>query len=105
LAQFFSGLARFFSGLGSVQFFRFQAYKTETEPAGFFKILIGFFSRFGFFGYFFLFSRFNWFFDFVLLTLTPFTILAAFRIQIAKIIFFILAICFFFNRPRLFAEK
>jgi len=36
LAQFLSGLARFFfpvfSGLGSVRFFRFQAYKTETEP-------------------------------------------------------------------------
>jgi hypothetical protein len=27
----FSSLARFFSGLGSVQFFRFQAYKTETK--------------------------------------------------------------------------
>jgi len=30
----FSGLARFFL---------FQAYKTETEPVGFLKILIGFF--------------------------------------------------------------
>jgi hypothetical protein len=39
--------------LGSILFFQFQAYKTETEPVGFFKILIGFFSRFGFFGYFF----------------------------------------------------
>ena len=51
LARFFSGLARLFSG-----FFRFQAYKTETEPVGFFKILIGligFFLRFGFFSYFF----------------------------------------------------
>ena len=28
----FSGFARFFSGLGSVRFFRFQAYKTKTEP-------------------------------------------------------------------------
>jgi hypothetical protein len=40
----------------SVRFFRFQAYKTETEPVGFFKILIGligFFLRFGFFSYFF----------------------------------------------------
>jgi hypothetical protein len=27
----FSGLAWFFSGLGSVQFFRFQVYKTETK--------------------------------------------------------------------------
>jgi hypothetical protein len=38
------------------QFFRFQAYKTETELVGFFKILIdliGFFSRFFFFNYFF----------------------------------------------------
>jgi hypothetical protein len=42
-----------FFGLGSILFFQFQAYKTETEPVGFFKILIGFFSRFGFFGYFF----------------------------------------------------
>jgi hypothetical protein len=28
---------------GSVRFFQFFAYKTETEPAGFFKILIGYF--------------------------------------------------------------
>ena len=41
----------FFFCLGSVQFFRFQTYK--TEPIGFFKILIGFFSRFDFFNYFF----------------------------------------------------
>jgi hypothetical protein len=45
----FFGLARFFSGLDWV---RFQAYKTETEPAGFFKILIGFLSRFDFFYFF-----------------------------------------------------
>ena len=41
---------------GSVRFFRFQAYQIETKPVGFLKILIGlidFFSRFGFFGYFF----------------------------------------------------
>jgi hypothetical protein len=34
-AQFdsvFSGLVWFFSGLSSVWFFQFQAYKTETEP-------------------------------------------------------------------------
>jgi len=37
----FSGLARFFSGLGLVRFFRFQTYKTKTEPVGFVKILIG----------------------------------------------------------------
>jgi len=44
LSWFFSGLARvFLFGFGSVRFFRFQAYKTETEPVGFFKILIGFF--------------------------------------------------------------
>jgi hypothetical protein len=49
LAQFFRFglvLARFFSSffsLSSVRFFWFQAYKTETEPVGFFKILIGFF--------------------------------------------------------------
>jgi hypothetical protein len=47
----------------SVRFFWFFVYKTETEPAGFLKKLIGFigfFFRFGFFGYFFFqFSRFN----------------------------------------------
>jgi len=38
-----TGLAWFFwfgsvfSSLGSVRFFRFQAYKTETEPVSFFK--------------------------------------------------------------------
>jgi len=55
----FFGLARFFRfgsvffrfQFGSVWFFWFFAYK--TEPAGFFKNLIGFFFRFGFFGYFF----------------------------------------------------
>jgi hypothetical protein len=59
LARFWLGLAQFFPvrlnffrfGFGSVRFFRFQAYKTETEPVGFFKILIGFFSWFGFFDY------------------------------------------------------
>ena len=52
LAWFFYGLARVF--FGSVRFFRFQDYKTETELVGFFKILIGlisFFSRFSFFGF------------------------------------------------------
>jgi hypothetical protein len=48
-AWFFSGLARVFSGFGSV--FRFQTYK--TEPVGFFNISIRFFSRFEFFYYFF----------------------------------------------------
>jgi len=33
----------FFFCFSSVRFFRFFAYKTETEPADFFKILIGFF--------------------------------------------------------------
>jgi hypothetical protein len=63
----FSGLARFFVGFGSVRFFRFLVYKTETEPAGFFKILIGligFFFRFDFFGFFFWFSWFNRFSSF-----------------------------------------
>ena len=49
LAQFGSVFFRFFVGFGSVRFF---GYKTETEPAGFFKKLIGFF-LFGFFSYFF----------------------------------------------------
>jgi hypothetical protein len=70
LTRFGLVLARFFSVFfsvwvwfdsGSVRFFLFQAYKTGTEPVGFFKILIGFFSQFGFFGYFFW---FNQFFDF-----------------------------------------
>jgi hypothetical protein len=41
--------------LGSIRFgfFGFRL-KNRTEPVGFFKILIGFFSRFGFFSYFFL---------------------------------------------------
>jgi hypothetical protein len=38
--QFGSVFSSFFC-LGSVWFFRFQVYKTETEPVGFFKILIG----------------------------------------------------------------
>jgi len=50
------GFFRFW--FGSVRFSRFQSYKTKTEPVGFFKILIGFFSRFGFFDYFFRFNRF-----------------------------------------------
>jgi hypothetical protein len=53
----FFGLTRFFS----VLFSRFFTYKTETEPAGFFKILIGligFFSQFNFFGFFLVFSVF-----------------------------------------------
>ena len=53
LARFWLG----FFGLGSVWFFLFQAYKTETEPVGFFKILIGlisFFSQFDFFNFFIL---------------------------------------------------
>jgi hypothetical protein len=71
LARFWLGLARFFSGFlsVSVRFFRFFSYKTETEPAGFFKILIGLigFFLFGFFSYFFFwFSRSNQFFDFFL---------------------------------------
>jgi hypothetical protein len=66
-----TGLARFFPvwlGFGSVwlgflsvsvrfgSVFSVFVYKTETEPAGFFKNLIGligFFFRFSFFGYFF----------------------------------------------------
>jgi len=47
-----------FFGFGSVRFSRFQSYKTKTELVGFFKILIGFFSRFGFLDYFFRFNRF-----------------------------------------------
>ena len=41
LARFGSVFFRFFVGFGSVRFFWFFAYKTETEPAGFFKNLIG----------------------------------------------------------------
>jgi hypothetical protein len=66
-ALFFPVLLGFFSicsGLGSVWFFRFQAYK--TEPVSFFKILIGlidFFSQFGFFYCFFS--------GFLIFSLTP----------------------------------
>jgi hypothetical protein len=69
---FGSVLAQFFSGFGSVRFFQFQAYKTKTEPVGFFKILIGligFYSRFDFFGYFF--SSFLGLFGFLIFLLTP----------------------------------
>jgi len=62
--QFGSVFFRFgsvFFNLGSVQFFRFQTYKTETEPNRlFFQNFNRFFSRFGFFR----FSRFNRFFSF-----------------------------------------
>jgi hypothetical protein len=65
----FLGLARFFLfGLGWVRFSFFGfAYKTETESASFFKILIGligFFYGSIFSVICFWFSRFNWFFDF-----------------------------------------
>jgi hypothetical protein len=64
------GLARFFLvflGFGSVWFFQFFAYK--TKPAGFFKILIDFLFRFGFFGYFF--SGFLGLIAFLVFLLTP----------------------------------
>ena len=64
LAQFFSGLARFFRfGFGSVRFFLFQAYKTKTKLVGFLKILINFFLQFNILSFF---SRFNQFFSFFL---------------------------------------
>jgi hypothetical protein len=50
--RFGSVFSGFLFGFGSVRFFRFQTYKTETKLVSFFKILIcliGFFSRFGFF--------------------------------------------------------
>ena len=68
-------MARFFSGFFLFRFgliFQFQAYKTKTESAGFFKILIGlicFFSRFSFFGYFF--SSFLGLIIFFIFLLTP----------------------------------
>jgi hypothetical protein len=67
LARFFWFFLVFWFGFSSVRFFRFQTYKTKTEPVGFFKILIGlieFFSRFDFLVIFFWFSRFNRFFNF-----------------------------------------
>jgi hypothetical protein len=75
--RFGSVLARFFrfdlvfSGffcLGSVRFFRFQTYKTETKPIDFFKILIGFFIV-GFFQLFF--SGFLNLLGFLIFLLTP----------------------------------
>jgi len=62
-----------------VWFFRFQAYKTETEPVGFFKILIdliGFFSWFGFFGY--CFSGFIGFSVFLLTLITTISLFVYF---------------------------
>ena len=60
-ARFFSSLARFFSGLGLVQFgfFGYRLIKLKPNRTGqFFQNFNRFFfSRFGFFGYFFLFSR------------------------------------------------
>jgi len=53
-----------FFGFGSVLFFWFFVYKTETEPAGFLKNLIGFFSIRFFWLFFFWFSRFNRFSSF-----------------------------------------
>jgi len=41
LAQFFSGFLSVSVRFGSIRFFQFFVYKTETEPAGFFKNLIG----------------------------------------------------------------
>ena len=49
LTRFFSGLAWFFSGLGSVRFFLIKPKPNRTEPASFFKILIGFFFTVWFF--------------------------------------------------------
>jgi hypothetical protein len=65
----FFGLAPFWLGFGSVfslffglvRFFLFFAYKIETERAGFFKILIVFFTVWFFRLFFF---RFFWFFSF-----------------------------------------
>jgi len=64
----FFGLTRFFCFFcfGSVRFgfFGFRLIKPKpnrTEPTGFSKILIGFFSRFSFFGFFFVFSVFQFF--------------------------------------------
>jgi hypothetical protein len=53
---------------GSVFFrvFQFQAYKTETEPVGFLKVLISFFHDSILSIIFFQFSRFNQFFNFFL---------------------------------------
>ena len=45
LTRFFSSLVLVFFSLDSVRFFWFRAYKTETKPVGFFKILIDFFHR------------------------------------------------------------
>jgi len=53
LARFFRFVSIFFSGLGSVRFFQFQAYKIKTELVGFFKIFIGFFFTVRFFQLFF----------------------------------------------------
>jgi len=57
--------------LGSVRFFQFYAYKIKTKPnqSVFSKILIGFFSQFNFFSYFF--SSFFDLISFLVFLLTP----------------------------------
>ena len=53
LSSVFFGLAQFFPVWVRFGFFGFSLIKqNRTEPVGFLKILIGFFSRFGFFNYF-----------------------------------------------------
>jgi hypothetical protein len=85
-----TGLARFFR-FGSVFFcfflfgsvFSVSSLKTETEPVVFFKILIGFFSRFGFSGYFF--SSFLGLIGFSVFLLTLYVCVSFFNILNMKI--------------------
>jgi hypothetical protein len=71
LARFGSVFFRFFVGFGSVRFFWFLVYKTETEtePAGFFKNLIGLIGFF--FGSVFSVIFFSGFLGFLVFLLTP----------------------------------
>ena len=72
LARFFPVWLSFFLVFCRFRFgsvFLVFCYKTETEPAGFFKNLIGFFFRFGFFSYFF--SGFLGLIGFPVFLLTP----------------------------------
>jgi hypothetical protein len=72
LARFFPVWLGFFLVFCRFRFgsvFLVFCYKTETEPAGFFKNLIGFFFRFGFFSYFF--SGFLGLIGFPVFLLTP----------------------------------
>jgi len=78
-------LAQFF--LVWFGFFGFRLIKPKPNRSIFLKILIGFFSRFSFFGYFFYFSPFNLFFGFFLTSRESIYFLLLWCINIKKYYF------------------